>query len=1146
MRTYPAELPIVFGSDPMLVSMKLWLPIDEGAGSRFNNLIDSQNPGLMTGGAWSGGKPSLDGTDDLITLRRVPVTDFTAIIHYTPTGVSGISPILDQGDILIRQSDDDIIYGATDTLNTDYTDTLTAALTAGEPIAIAVSRTGTTMTIWGFTQSGVATDSFTVSGTALTTNANLIIGSDSREDFVFPALPTLTTENGILINAADDVQIGKGSDSLNSSIVTENWNGIQKTTRIRTSLNFVPGDELTHYFFDNQGTDATTNRERLYIDAAGLLTYVVHDKDSTQHLVSFDVTGWTAGTEHQIVAVIDFNNDRIELYTDGTSRDSTPDNALSSGAIDAIEATTQIGADTSQANQLNGVMTFQIYNRAWTATDVDDDDPGVAFVVDADTLAMGNYSDGVTSISYHHSGKSVSATTSGGVLTTAAGADTSLAVGDDTVIQGPAGDANSGRAVVEAVSDAEVTVGSGIAHAELNGSDERFSVTDAAFPATGLTGAQDITISSWINPDSFSASMMIMSKYLTAGNKRMYQLLVTTGAELEFDVAADGITASFDTTTGMDLEAGLWTHVALSYDASGGTAEVYKNGIWIEQLTGLDNSIADKDPDFAVGMGSDGTSSPFNGSVGPTYLFSDIRTAAEIYADAQDYDKDLSAEGNLICGYTFEDAAGATVIDNVEGTAAGDLTLQGGTTTNYGTHTRETDGAYVQGIEKVGVALDFDGAEYVDCGDPIVDGFAAVSVGAWFNISALTGGDTLVGNFQAADNTAINIDVRTDTRFAWGTKGESSALDSMLSDPGAFVVGEDTYILCTWDGTTKNIYANGVLVGTGGYVDAQLETTVSQNLAIGAYRAGTGRQNITGKIYSVQVFNIAATVADAVWLATNPNATEADIISNTTVSAGEMVLHHNYRNQNLIDVSSDGAGALNGNDGTHSGTPNYVTSAYISRHRMLDIEHGGIGGYTIVGTPTLVDKESDTDSDSLSLHIVSAADDDGVSVAIPASNGDKFYLAQRHEVANGSFEVNVTNGGGGIETGIADATWAALEKIISATGNLTFQWLGEAAADDFNISKVSIIQCVTGDSLEADKYYTRVFNVDTSNVGAEWSGLGADATEVKSGDLYKRDDTADASTADRNRSFADGKIESVAVWDMSMGFEEVQARKDEI
>lgn len=452
-------LPIVFGSDPALVGMKLWLPINEGAGSRFNNLIDSQNPGLMTGGTWSGGKPTLDGADDLITLRRVPIEDFTAIIHYTPTGVSGISPVFDQGDILIRQSDDDIIYGATDTLNTDSTDTLTAVLTAGEPIAIAVTRSGTTMTIWGFTQSGVATDSFTVSGTPLTTNANLVIGSDSRESFVFVDLApaNLTAEKAIVINANDVLEISTGSVSLNSAVVTENWNGNQLTVLMWVKLPFVPGDGLTHQLLSNNVGGG--NGIAAFIFTDGVLYYDVTDKDTLLHRFSSSITGWAAGEWHQVVLRLDFKNDQAELYVDGVSVDSTPTNPFSGDSIDAIESDTDIG-HAAGALQLNGSTTLLIEGSSWSNAEITANyaaGAGTPFVVSPDTLALGDYSNDGTGIVYHPGQikiNSISTVT----LTLSEAADTKLVAGDKVVVYDDSNPANAVHTVVATVSGATVTV----------------------------------------------------------------------------------------------------------------------------------------------------------------------------------------------------------------------------------------------------------------------------------------------------------------------------------------------------------------------------------------------------------------------------------------------------------------------------------------------------------------------------------------------------------------------------------------------------------------------------------------------------------------------------------------------------------------
>jgi len=63
------------------------------------------------------------------------------------------------------------------------------------------------------------------------------------------------------------------------------------------------------------------------------------------------------------------------------------------------------------------------------------------------------------------------------------------------------------------------------------------------------------------------------------------------------------------------------------------------------------------------------------------------------------------------------------------------------------------------------------------------------------------------------------------------------------------------------------------------------------------------------------------------------------------------------------------------------------------------------------------------------------------------------------------------------------------------------------------LDQFDLRELVAGDSLSGDKYYTLFYNVDTVETGSLWSGLGSDATEVKSGDLYFELDEADASVA---------------------------------
>ncbi len=207
--------------------------------------------------------------------------------------------------------------------------------------------------------------------------------------------PANMTESAIHIFPSnpnsDLLEYSKGSDTLNSEKVTENWNGIQFSFGFWT-WGITPADGNVKYILDNQGTGASQDRVQVYIDGAGLLVFVVHDTDSTQHLVSYDVSAWTADQWHQIFVSLDFNNDTIELYTDGVSRDDTPDNALSSDSIGTVEANSHIGKDTNDINQLNGYMTFILSNRVWTNAEItadNDSGAGTPFVCEPSTLLLG-------------------------------------------------------------------------------------------------------------------------------------------------------------------------------------------------------------------------------------------------------------------------------------------------------------------------------------------------------------------------------------------------------------------------------------------------------------------------------------------------------------------------------------------------------------------------------------------------------------------------------------------------------------------------------------------------------------------------------------------------------------------------------------
>lgn len=235
-------------------------------------------------------------------------------------------------------------------------------------------------------------------------------------------------------------------------------------------------------------------------------------------------------------------------------------------------------------------------------------------------------------------------------------------------------------------------------YAHLDGNSQYFYRTDADFPESGITGANDFTIQAWIKPDTVSGNTTVASKWHATSDKRMY-LLLKISDELRLVISSDGTEPSTaGNSVGMDLVANEWAFIAVVYDASEGTADFYKNGVFISQVTGLEESIADKDPDFKVGAYNT-DDNLWDGGVAHVALFDDMRSAAEILASYSDPDLDLSGEGNIIAQWHFDEAAAATAIDNTQGDAGRDLTPYDGGDETFANCGRTLSGATGDEIE---------------------------------------------------------------------------------------------------------------------------------------------------------------------------------------------------------------------------------------------------------------------------------------------------------------------------------------------------------------------------------------------------------------------------------------------------------------
>ena len=226
--------------------------------------------------------------------------------------------------------------------------------------------------------------------------------------------------------------------------------------------------------------------------------------------------------------------------------------------------------------------------------------------------------------------------------------------------------------------------------ADLDGNSQYFYRNDTDFPESGITGANDLTIQAWIKPDDPTV-VDIASKYLAAGSKRMYAFTLDSSGYLSFRVSSDGTLGNLAVVTSAVAQIvndNKWHHVAVVYDASAGTADFYRDGVFADQQSGLKTSIADKDPDFTIGKVS--AQNYFDGGIYNVALFDDKRTAGEVLASAADPDEDLSGEGNIIGQWMFDEASDAAAIDNTQGDAGRDLIPYDGGDVTFGECGRTT------------------------------------------------------------------------------------------------------------------------------------------------------------------------------------------------------------------------------------------------------------------------------------------------------------------------------------------------------------------------------------------------------------------------------------------------------------------------
>jgi len=186
------------------------------------------------------------------------------------------------------------------------------------------------------------------------------------------------------------------------------------------------------------------------------------------------------------------------------------------------------------------------------------------------------------------------------------------------------------------------------------------SITDVA--QTGLDLSTDFTIEAWINMERIASvigqDVVIAQKYAF---DRSYDFYVDSSNELRLNVSDDGTPdvghfMIFKSVSKI-LTAGIWYHVAVSFDISGESTEFYFNAVGesgvIGAGTGIGATLNNSTDNFEVGAQGSGAAFRYDGLIDELRVWNDIRTPTEI---SNNYQKLLNGDEAGLVGYwRFDD-----------------------------------------------------------------------------------------------------------------------------------------------------------------------------------------------------------------------------------------------------------------------------------------------------------------------------------------------------------------------------------------------------------------------------------------------------------------------------------------------------------
>ncbi|HZV34150.1 MAG TPA: LamG domain-containing protein [Verrucomicrobiae bacterium] len=329
--------------------------------------------------------------------------------------------------------------------------------------------------------------------------------------------------------------------------------------------------------------------------------------------------------------------------------------------------------------------------------------------------------------------------------------------------------------------------------------------------------------------------------------------------------------------TGGPYTIGQWCHLVAVYDSTVPSATLYLNGVQVafnnvpQEGSYNPNTYAP----MSIGSYSDGSQNPFVGDIDEFAFYGTALSAARVlahYQNGTNSSRSVAYKSLVLSDNPLEYLRMDSPAVNVAANSGSLGPNANGTDSNTGNPLAGPDAPLFPGFEATNLALSFDGLDqYVELSNPTGLNFIGpITLEAWIQPAASQNifGDIIAHGVN--DDGSAEVALRLNDTSSY----QISSYDGTTSyGTTAPIPSEDlgttnwVYLVGTYDGTSWNLYRNGVLVGSSSAAEGSL-IVPNANWAIGArgrWKYATGYpfsgldRQFTGAIDEAAIYDHALT-----------------------------------------------------------------------------------------------------------------------------------------------------------------------------------------------------------------------------------------------------------------------------------------------